>query len=120
MSLALVVEDERNIRLLIAVVLKQQGYDIIEAGTGLEALLKLSQYGNVALIVSDIRMPELDGIHFAEVVKKNYPHIPIVIVSAYADLGAEALERGADAYLSKPFTRDQLLAAVRDVTQLKI
>lgn len=116
----LVVEDERNIRFLISSVLKPLGYDVIEATNGLEALLELARSADINLIVSDVRMPELDGINLTDEVKRLYPHIPVIIISAFADDAMEAVDRGADYFIVKPFTRDQLVAIVRTAARTLI
>jgi CheY-like chemotaxis protein len=113
----LIVEDEPHIRYLISSILKPLGYEVVEATNGLEALLLLAQTADIGLIISDVRMPELDGIDLTEEVKQVYPHVPVIIISAFSDDALEAVERGADYFIVKPFTRDQLLAIVRTAAQ---
>jgi CheY-like chemotaxis protein len=108
----LVVDDERNIRLLVSTILKVQQFEIVEANHGREALEQLAIHNDITLIISDVRMPEYDGLRLTETVKQAYPHIPMLIISAFREESPEAFKRGADDFLFKPFSRDQLLNAV--------
>jgi len=115
MPRVLVVEDERHIRLLITSTLRQRGYEVTEAKNGLEALHLLHNDTHFDLIISDIRMPQMDGIRFLEASKQHAPDVPVIILSAYADQGTEALEKGADFYIQKPFATPNLVNLVREV-----
>jgi len=109
----LVVEDDRPIRNFITASLKAQGFNYIETDKGNEAIA-LSMSYNPDLIILDLGLPDIDGI---EVVSKirEWSKIPIIIVSARENerQKIEALDKGADDYLTKPFGIGELLARIR-------
>ena len=109
----LVVEDDRPIRNFITASLKAQGFNYIEADKGSEAIA-LSMSYNPDLIILDLGLPDIDGI---EVIAKirEWSKIPIIIVSARENerQKIEALDKGADDYLTKPFGIGELLARIR-------
>ena len=109
----LVVEDDRPIRNFITASLKAQGFNYIETDKGNEAIA-LSMSYNPDLIILDLGLPDIDGI---EVIAKirEWSKIPIIIVSARENerQKIEALDKGADDYLTKPFGIGELLARVR-------
>ena len=109
----LVVEDDRPIRNFITASLKAQGFNYIETGKGSEAIA-LSMSHNPDLIVLDLGLPDIDGV---EVITKirEWSKTPIIIVSARENerQKIEALDKGADDYLTKPFGIGELLARIR-------
>src|SRR5687768_15709292 len=104
MARVLVVEDEPPIRLLITTILKQNRHEVVEASNGADALLALDQSPNFDLIVTDILMPEMDGIQMIISVRERFPDLPILVMAASKDPIMEALARGANTYLMKPFS----------------
>ncbi|WP_297425245.1 response regulator [Clostridium sp.] len=109
----LVVEDDKPIRNFITTSLKVQGYDYIETDKGTEAI-SLSMSHKPDLIILDLGLPDIDGIEVVTKVRE-WSKIPIIIVSARENerQKIEALDRGADDYLTKPFGIGELLARVR-------
>ena len=113
----LVVEDNEQLRRFISENLRDN-YNIMTAGNGVEAI-KVLDRKNVDLIVSDIMMPDMDGIELAKAVRNNpvFTHIPIVLLSAKTDVETkvEGLNIGADAYIEKPFSIEQLKAQIKSI-----
>lgn len=109
----LVVEDDHIQRRQIVRVLRGTGYSAFEASHGLEAIDVLGEQ-EIHLVLTDLRMPCLDGISLLKYVKTFHPLVPIVIVTAYPD---ELEELKPDALLCKPFGPDELVAWVRRLTQ---
>lgn len=109
----LVVEDDRPIRNFITTSLSVNGYKYIETDKGLEAIA-LSMSHNPDLIILDLGLPDIDGIEVIKKVRK-WSSIPIIVVSARENerQKVEALDKGADDYLTKPFGIGELLARVR-------
>jgi DNA-binding NtrC family response regulator len=112
---ALVVDDEEPLRRLLQVILVGAGFDVVLAANGREATRLLESEG-VGVVITDVFMPEEDGIELVESVRRRWPRLPVVVMSGGsarhdpATIRAAAL--GADAILQKPFDRDDLLAAI--------
>jgi CheY-like chemotaxis protein len=110
----LVVEDEFLIRLLLSEVLRDAGYDVIEAFNGDEALSVLTSSIRLDLIVSDVRMPgSLDGIGLLRIVREALPELPVIITSGH-EAPARALAEGATRFVAKPYQMDLVVRAVHD------
>ncbi len=116
----LIVEDDRNTRLLVTQLLNRTGYAVAEADNGLSALNLLENDSDFDLILSDVRMAGMDGLELLVTVREYYPSIPVVMLSVHtrSDWVEEALQSGAVAYLKKPFTGDELLSAVQSIAPL--
>jgi two-component system cell cycle sensor histidine kinase/response regulator CckA len=113
----LLVEDEEGLRALNARGLISRGYTVLEAGNGVEAMETLARHdGKVDLVVSDVVMPEMDGPTLLKELRKSNPELKIIFVSGYAeDAFEKSLPAGEQfAFLPKPFTLKQLVAAVKE------
>ena len=110
----LIVEDQQDMRQFIVGELLEK-YNVLEAGNGKEAIELLGRQ-NVQVIVSDVMMPVMNGFEFCNKIKNdiNYSHIPLIILTAQHNLQSrlEGLNKGADAYIEKPFSTDLLLAQI--------
>lgn len=116
----LVVEDELLIRMLVADVLRDAGYDVIEAISGDEALEILKAGVVVDLVLTDVRMPgSTDGLALLAFVRQNLAKLPVILTSGH--LAPEiALAEGAVKFLAKPYRVQDALAVVeQEVTKLK-
>ena len=115
----LVIEDDADVRNMIRMILADEGYSVVDASNGLEGMKKLNQ-GPFDLIVTDMLMPEKEGIETIREIKKQSPSTKIVAISGggicipenYLNL---ALMMGADASLCKPFGRQELLDTIRNL-----
>jgi len=111
----LVVDDSSSVRQVVGIALKSAGYDVIEACDGKDALGKLTGQ-KVHLIISDVNMPNMDGITFVKEVKKlaSYKFTPIIMLTTESQESkkAEGQAAGAKAWVFKPFQPAQMLAAV--------
>ena len=113
----LIVEDDRSIRNMIAVTLEAEGYTFYTAENGREALLaSTSRQPDIVLL--DLGLPDLDGVDVIQKIR-SWSDMPIIIISARSDDKdkVEALDAGADDYITKPFSVEELLARVRAVTR---
>jgi two-component system cell cycle sensor histidine kinase/response regulator CckA len=113
----LLVEDEEGLRSLNARGLKSRGYNVLEAGNGLEAIELIDGHdGSIDLVVSDVVMPEMDGPALLKELRKRSPDLKIIFVSGYAEEAfAKSLPEGGQfEFLAKPFTLKQLIAKVKD------
>ena len=112
----MVIDDSKTIRRTAETLLKKEGYEVVTAVDGFEALAKISDL-QPHIIFVDIMMPRLDGYQTCALIKnnQNFRHVPVVMLSSKDGLFDKARGRicGSDQYLTKPFTRDALLAAIR-------
>lgn len=110
----LIVEDENNFRKGLATLFQRQGMIVHEASNGREGLKQLS-HQKIDIIITDIMMPEMDGLAFTQHAKKKFPQIPVVMLTAkYQDQSElEGFGCGANDYIKKPFKTDLLIARVK-------
>ena len=113
MARVLVVEDEEAVRDYVCRVLTLHGHTVLTAHDGAEAVEQMNEH-HFDLLVSDIVMPMMDGISLALKVRATRPHVPIILMTGYANERQRAhnLSLLIEGLLSKPFTMDQLLSAV--------
>jgi DNA-binding NtrC family response regulator len=105
----LIVDDELNMLLVLEAMLQKEGYEVTTASNGLEAL-EILESGEVGVVVTDLKMPELNGLELLDRIVKNLPHIPVIIITAHGTIttAVEALKKGAFDYITKPFDQDDL------------
>ena len=112
----LVVDDSNTIRRSAEIFLKQGGHEVLLADDGFDALAKINDY-QPDLVFCDILMPRLDGYQTCAIIKRNarFSSIPVVMLSSKDGVFDKARGRmvGSQDYLTKPFTKDQLLQAVQ-------
>jgi two-component system KDP operon response regulator KdpE len=109
----LIIDDEPAIRKLLRMGLSTQGYEILEASNGRTALEKLTE--GPALIILDLGLPDIQGHELLRMIRGRNEGVPIVVLSSRGDEAGkvQALDLGADDYLTKPFGMDELLARLR-------
>jgi len=112
----LLVEDEENIRKLVASYLVKEGFKVVEAADGEEAIEKFDNEYDFSLIILDVMMPKMDGYQVASYIRKNYD-VPILMLTARdAEIDEiTGFNSGADEYISKPFSPRILVARVRNL-----
>ena len=112
---SMVVDDSASLRQVVGIALKGAGYDVIEACDGKDALGKLTGQ-KVHLVISDVNMPNMDGITFVRTMKQNpaYKFTPVIMLTTEAGESkkVEGQAAGAKAWVVKPFQPPQMLAAV--------
>lgn len=109
----LIVDDDENIRTVLKAILKDEGYNVDSVGTGKSAIEKTRRnFYNVALI--DIRLPDMEGIELLAKVKDTTPRMRKIIITGYPTLqnAVEAVNRGSDAYILKPFDVNKILETI--------
>ncbi|MFL6213424.1 MAG: response regulator [Blastocatellia bacterium] len=113
----LVIEDNRDSRDILAKLLRMSGYDVISANDG-EAGLEAALQQNPDLIITDIHMPNMNGIEFVQRVRKDLTldKVPVLVVTAFgAQVAREAVNAGANAAAEKPFDFDRFLLTVEEL-----
>ncbi len=110
----LVVDDEKDIRKIVSRILEKSGYKAITAGDAMEGLMQLHE-NSVDLVITDIRMPGMNGLDLIKQVHEIQPGIPVIIITGYGtfDLAVEALARGAFFFVTKPFETSTLVNVVK-------
>src|SRR3954449_466230 len=110
----LIADDEESIRHVLATLLGERGYEVRAVADGEEALRELSARDYDAL-VTDVRMPRLNGLELVKAAQSASPDTTVIVMSAYGshDLAIEAMKAGAYDYLGKPFRPDEVLLVLR-------
>ena len=109
----LVVEDEAGIRLALSRALTREGYDVLTAANGAEALRLTAERGEVDVVVTDLTMPEMTGKQLVGRLEAERPGLPIVLMSGYSPALLDG-QRLSHHFLQKPFPIERLLRAVAD------
>jgi len=115
----LVVDDDRNIRRMMAATLEPAGFPVTEAETAERALEVLAHPG-IELVISDIRMAGMDGFRLLDEVKRLRPAIPVIMMTAYSSIpdAVDAMRRGAADYIPKPFSAEHIRQVVARTFEL--
>ena len=114
MKRVLILEDEINIRSFVVINLKRAGYEVIEAGTGMEALEKLSAYPDIGVAILDIMLPDIDGFEVCRRIRATNKQMGIIMLTARTQEMDKitGLMTGADDYVTKPFSPAELTARI--------
>jgi len=109
----LLADDDRAVRRVFQYKLEKQGHDVTTADNGRQALERINA-GGVDVVVSDIRMPEIDGIELLEQVRASHPDLKVILITAHATVqqAVEAVKLGAFDYITKPFEDEELFAVI--------
>ncbi|MFP4397984.1 MAG: sigma-54-dependent transcriptional regulator, partial [Desulfonatronovibrio sp.] len=118
-SQILIIDDEKNYLLILETILSEEGYGVTALNDPQMALDYLDE-SEVDVIVTDMKMPGISGQDILEHVRKNYPHIPVLIMTAYGSIdgAVEAMKCGAFDYISKPFSNNELLLSIKKAAML--
>jgi len=112
-ELLLFVDDDRSVREMVAPTLTEQGYRIITAANGAEALALTAQHAReIRLVLTDVAMPVMDGLELMENFHARRPELPVVLMSGTFEAGKTPLPEGAAGFLTKPFRLEELLAVI--------
>jgi len=116
----LIVDDDVDALELMEELFESKGYDPLTASNGIEAL-NLVRDEDPDMVITDIRMPDMDGMQLLEELSKRHPQIPVIMVTAHGTIEAavEAIKMGAKDYILKPLRLDEILAKVETISQLR-
>ncbi len=113
MKTVLIVDDEKNYPPILSAVLEEEGYETLTANSGVEAL-SIIKGSDIDLVLTDMKMPSMDGIELLERIKADLPDLPVIMMTAHGtvDKAVEAMQKGAYTYILKPFENDRLVIYV--------
>ena len=111
--LLLVVDDEESMRWFLEKTLRREGYDVVSARDGPEAIA-LAQSQPIDLVLADVRMPGMDGVALLRALRPTHPNVPVLLMTAYGTVedALAAMKQGATDYVMKPFRVDAIRATV--------
>ena len=116
----LIVDDSKTIRQQVAFTLSKAGFEVVEAEDGKDGLVKLAAHSDVALVISDVNMPNMNGLEMVEAIRTNAAHGNLAIIMLTTEGSGEMIERakksGAKGWMVKPFKPEQLVAAAQKLT----
>ena len=115
----LLIDDEKNYLLVLETLLTEAGYTVTALNDPETALAFLEE-SEVDIVITDMKMPRISGREVLERVKKNWPHIPVLIMTAFGSIesAVEAMRYGAFNYITKPFSNDELLLSIQNAAEL--
>ena len=115
----LVIDDEKNYLLVLQTLLEDEGYTVTAISDPETALAFLAE-SEVDVVVTDMKMPKVSGREVLQHVKKSWPYIPVLIMTAFGSIesAVEAMKYGAFDYITKPFSNDELLLSIHNATEL--
>jgi two-component system, chemotaxis family, chemotaxis protein CheY len=113
----LVVDDEPSVRTVVRKLLEKSGYDVLEAENGEQAIEAINRGENrlvLDAVICDLRMPKTNGIQAIDYFQREYPHVPVIVLTAYpeTDMAVSFMRRGVTDYLVKPVEAQKLKDAV--------
>jgi len=110
----LIVDDEQSLREFLEIFLRKEGFDVTTAGGGAEAVASLDSGEEYDLVLTDLMMPEVDGLQVLSEVKERHPETQVLMMTAYAtaDTAIEAMKRGAFDYIQKPFKNHEIQVVI--------
>ncbi len=119
MDRILIVDDEKNYLLVLSTLLGGEGYEVVTAESGARALT-LAEAEEPDLLITDMRMPRMSGLELIREVKKRFPELPVIVMTAYGTVenAVEAMKAGATDYIMKPFENQELLITVDKALKL--
>jgi DNA-binding NtrC family response regulator len=114
MNKILIVDDEKKMRHILQIILEQKGYRTEQAANGSEALELIKSF-HYAMVITDLKMPVMDGLELIREIKKIDPDYPVVVLTAYGsiDSAVGAMREGAIDYITKPFEEEKILLTVQ-------
>jgi two-component system NtrC family response regulator len=117
----LIIDDEKNYLLILEAILEEENYTVTALSDPVMAMTYLDE-SEVDVVITDMKMPGMTGQEVLEAVRKRYPYIPVMIMTAFGsiDRAVEAMKSGAFDYITKPFANDEILLSVRKALKLSL
>ncbi len=119
METILIVDDEKNYPLILSAVLEEEGYETLTANSGQKAI-EILKSAEVDLVLTDMKMPVMDGIELLNRIKSKNPDLPVIMMTAYGTVekAVEAMQKGAYNYILKPFDNESLIVYVNKALEM--
>ncbi len=119
METILIVDDEKNYLLVLEALLVDAGYEVVTCDDASEAL-EITSSHDLDLVITDMRMPGVDGMEFLAQIRGRQPDLPVIMMTAYATVekAVEAMKRGAFDYITKPFKNEELILTIRKAIEM--
>ncbi|TAE14812.1 MAG: sigma-54-dependent Fis family transcriptional regulator [Bacteroidetes bacterium] len=116
MKLVLIIDDEVKLRTLLARIIAMEGFDVVQAGTAKLAWQKLEQQPEIQVVLCDVKLPDDNGVQLAHQLKQRYPHLQIILLTAYGNIadGVQAIKNGAFNYLTKGDDNHRIVPLLHD------
>jgi len=117
----LVVEDDATMRATCRTILERAGYPVVTAASAAEAIAWLEESNGPCIVLTDVRMPGMDGLELLDNIRRRHQGAAVVVVTAYGTIenAVDAMRRGAVDYLTKPFNKDELVLCIRRVAEVR-
>ena len=115
----LIIDDEKNYLLILQAILEDEGYEVTTINDP-EMVMPYLEDSEVDVVITDMKMPKITGKELLEHVKKNYPRLPVLIMTAFGSIesAVEVMRHGAFDYITKPFANDELLLSLHNAMEL--
>lgn len=115
----LIVDDEKNYLLILQAILEDEGYEVTTINDP-EMVLPFLEESEVDVVITDMKMPKITGKELLQYIKKNYPRLPVLIMTAFGSIesAVEVMRQGAFDYITKPFANDELLLSLHNAMEL--
>ncbi len=119
METVLIVDDEKNYPLILSAVLQDVGYETFTANSGHDAL-EILNHSDVDVVLTDMKMPGMDGMELLEKIKESNVHLPVIMMTAYGTVekAVEAMQKGAFNYILKPFDNERLIIFIKKAIEM--
>ena len=120
METILIVDDEKNYTAVLSAVLEEEGFESLTANSGMEAL-QICEKEEISLVITDMKMPIMDGLELLEKIKRREPDLPVIIMTAHGtvDKAVEAMQKGAYTFILKPFDNERLVMCANKALEVQ-
>jgi two-component system, NtrC family, response regulator HydG len=120
MQTVLIIDDDRDMCLLLKRFLTRHGYEVLEAYNGKKAL-EILESTEPSLVMCDFRLEDMEGNVLLGKIKERYPHLPVIIITGYSDIkiAVEVMKMGAYDYITKPLFPDEILVTIKKALEVR-
>ena len=115
----LIIDDEKKLSGLMARIIELEGFTVLQAATGKEGLKQLSQHNDILVILSDVKLPDVNGVELVKTIKEQRPYAEVINLTAYGNIpdGVKAIQNGAFNYITKGDDNERIIPLVHQAMQ---